>query len=288
MQKLESKHYVDPEANISIWKTRTQGHPPMHTHGFLELVYVTGGSATHYIGEVSYPIGRGDLLFINYGQAHTFSSQEGVEYVNLLLRPEFIAGELIHSENAFEMLALSQFEEFGGAGDEHPTKVTFTGEALLEVEFLIRHMIAEYDGRAPGFKTALKGYTYVLLTKVFRRMQEGDGANVLRHISRITPDILKYIEENCFENLTLSEMARKCYYNHSYFSRVFKEAYGKTLTEYKNEKRVQEAMRLLAETDLTVEDIMRRVGYGAKKQFYQQFKRIAGITPAEYRRQSKK
>jgi AraC-like DNA-binding protein len=111
---------------------------------------------------------------------------------------------------------------------------------------------------------------------------------IISHIHRISPEIIRYIEENCFENITIKELAQKCFYNPSYFSTVFKAIYGKTLTEFIHEKRIQEAVRLLMETDDNIDRISLSVGYQDRKQFYKLFKDQTGITPGEMRKRTQK
>ena len=57
-----------------------------------------------------------------------------------------------------------------------------------------------------------------------------------------------------------------------------------SLSEYIKEKRIQEAARLLKNSDLSNEEIMLKVGYTDKKQFYKNFKEIYNETPAQYRK----
>ena len=54
--------------------------------------------------------------------------------------------------------------------------------------------------------------------------------------------------------------------------------------EYIKEKRMAEAGRLLKDTDLSNEEIMNRIGYTDKKQFYSNFKEVYGQTPSSYRK----
>ena len=59
---------------------------------------------------------------------------------------------------------------------------------------------------------------------------------------------------------------------------------GVSLSEYIKEKRMAEAGRLLKDTDLSNEEIMNRIGYTDKKQFYSNFKEVYGQTPSSYRK----
>ena len=57
-----------------------------------------------------------------------------------------------------------------------------------------------------------------------------------------------------------------------------------TLISYIQKKRIDEAVRLLRETDISVEEICRRVGYSEKKHFYKKFHEITGTTPSAFRK----
>lgn len=121
----------------------------------------------------------------------------------------------------------------------------------------------------------------IIFNIIIRNMgQQRDG------VKRIKPalnDIIKYIDEHYNQKLTVKALADQCFYNTSYFSRVFSECYGKSCTAYIKEKRLEEAVKLLEETDLPVEEIIRRAGYNDKSLFYKQLKEFAGVTPTELR-----
>lgn len=283
MKMFRAVDHIREDENISVYSYTTSQTELEHTHDFIELVYILSGSGTHKVNGCQSSIHRGDFFFLNIGQAHTFYSKEEMQLVNLLVQPQFISEELLHSENALEILSLSLFGEFSGTLDQLFPHISFCGTQMLELEGILEAMIKEYAEKETGYRIALKGYLEVLLTRIFRRMKLMESGGLLQHIGKISPEILNYIESNCFENITLKELASKSFYNPSYFSTVFKEVYGKTLTEYIHEKRIQEAIRLLQDSDLNIDDICNRVGYQDKKRFYHRFKEYTGSTPGRLR-----
>ena len=56
------------------------------------------------------------------------------------------------------------------------------------------------------------------------------------------------------------------------------------MSEYIREKRMENVAQKLSHTDESIESIMLDAGYGDKKSFYEQFSRMYGCTPGEYRR----
>ncbi len=266
---------------IIIGTDRCEADRPNHLHRFIEVVYVQDGGGVHYINDVPYKVKRGDILFINFDQIHAFD-QSNMTIVNICIKPGFIDRELVDSKNAKEMLALSLFNSFCDLEQISPV-VTFSGKELIEIENIIKSITYEWFENSINYNTVIKGYVLVLLTKIFRQMRSVQLIPVVQHMNRITPDIIRYIEEHCYEKINLTDLAQMCFYNPSYFSKIFKETFGKNLTDFVQEKRIEKAMELLKEPGLSIEEIVQKVGFCDKKQFYKVFKKITGVTPGEMR-----
>jgi len=82
-------------------------------------------------------------------------------------------------------------------------------------------------------------------------------------------------------------MARKCCYNPSYFSRMFKAYTGKTFTTYLRDVRIERALYLTENTNMKISDIYSEVGYSDKTKFFSHFKSVVGISPLKYRKSKK-
>ena len=72
--------------------------------------------------------------------------------------------------------------------------------------------------------------------------------------------------------------------SYSYFAKSFKEATGKTFTEYLNFTRINEAEQMLINTDLSVSEIATRCGYNNISYFISLYKRHKGKTPLSERK----
>ena len=75
--------------------------------------------------------------------------------------------------------------------------------------------------------------------------------------------------------------------NYSLFSYVFKQYTGHNFVNYLKNLRVNEAKRLLEETDLKVNEISGKVGYNNEKHFMKIFKNTCGVSPTEYRKNTR-
>ncbi len=82
----------------------------------------------------------------------------------------------------------------------------------------------------------------------------------------------------------LSELAEPVHLSEKQLTRVFTDAYGKTPLAYLTMLRIEGVARLLRETDLTIEQAGRRVGWRSRNRASEAFAQATGITPSQYRK----
>lgn len=273
-----------PNDDISVFKGHCDiNHDRIrHMHEFVELVYILSGSGTQYIGEKVYKVKHGDLLYINFGQSHWFETDSEFDFVNILISPVFLSRELVNSENIEEIFALSLFEEFGSVHDFTNQSVSFSGRELKQVDAAVNVMITEYSEKKIGYRSVLRGYVQIIFSLLLRKLSKKANTDEGGMID-LPADIAAYIEENCFDKITLSDIAAMSFYNPAYFGRLLKKNYGKTFSAYIKEKRMDKAAELLCDRGRTIDDIISVVGYSDRKLFYKHFKEFFGKTPKEYR-----
>ena len=85
------------------------------------------------------------------------------------------------------------------------------------------------------------------------------------------------------QDINIEAVAAKAHISPSYLSRLFKKEMNTTFSSYARNIRIERAMLLLADPDLTIDTISFEVGYQSTKHFYRVFREIRGVTPATYR-----
>ncbi len=271
------------DADVSVMHSALGNSVEEHTHRFVEIVYILSGKCTHVIDGKKYPVSRGDLLFINYSSTHSISGNPDSEYYNILIKPEFISENLSAPENAFALLQLSDFEEFSKIVNKSNCVMSFSGTQRDKIETLIFSLEKEFFSQAPGWRLALKSGLNLLLIMIFRKM----SLPMESSFNGISEELLEYIKTHSSETLTLEKLAKKCCYNPSYFSRLFKSYTGMSLTNYIKTARIEHACKLLEATDMKVTDVFFEVGYSDKTRFFRDFKQLKGISPKGYRASKK-
>ncbi|MEU9339181.1 helix-turn-helix transcriptional regulator [Streptomyces sp. NPDC048290] len=88
------------------------------------------------------------------------------------------------------------------------------------------------------------------------------------------------------EPLDVPALARIAHVSPAHFSRTFRAVFGETPHRYLQRRRIERAMSLLRESDLTATDISLRVGFSSFGTFSRTFREIVGRSPSEYRKQA--
>ncbi len=87
------------------------------------------------------------------------------------------------------------------------------------------------------------------------------------------------------QNLNIEEFSKRINLPVKEVSAVINKHYNTNFFEFMNSYRVEEAKRLLSDTDKTVMDVLLEAGFNSKSAFHRFFSRLVGMSPTEYRKQ---
>ena len=280
MFTLQKNKYYSTE---SFWmKYGRSDSAVLHTHDFLELVYIIKGHSVHTIDGTEYPVKEGDMLFINLGSTHKFEAPKPVAYVDITFKPEFINDGLLGSDNAFALLELDDFKDFDKIINREGKHIRFSVAERRRIEGLINFVLEEQISKSPGKDLVLRSVFNTLLVLVFRKM-----ALPMAKESGISEALLSRIKACCGSSLTLEAIATENHYSPAYFSRLFKRCTGVTFTEYLTTCRIELAKKLLTETDISVSDVCTECGFTDRTKFFKTFSDRVGTTPLKFRKSKK-
>jgi two-component system response regulator YesN len=113
--------------------------------------------------------------------------------------------------------------------------------------------------------------------RLWKEGRSNQGSRMLETIKRIVH------ERYCQNMLSVGFIADELGITQPYLSSFFKKATGQTILEFIAEVRLQEAKRLLGDTEYTVGQIAQAIGYSNDIGFIRFFKKHEGITPGQYR-----
>ena len=101
--------------------------------------------------------------------------------------------------------------------------------------------------------------------------------------SQPVQSVILRVDTELSGDLSLSAHAESIGVNASYLSSLFKKETGQTLTEYVTRRRIDFAIFLLNTTDMQIQTIAQHCGIPDVNYFTRSFRKVAGLTPTEYR-----
>ena len=112
--------------------------------------------------------------------------------------------------------------------------------------------------------------------EVYYRAADTEVAQLLHQI------IERTVEVTCPQSD--SQLARQFLMNPSTMKELFKEVYGSSIAAHIRQHRMERASALLLESDDSVAQVARTVGYESQSKFTSEFKKAFSMLPTEYRR----
>ncbi len=101
---------------------------------------------------------------------------------------------------------------------------------------------------------------------------------------RIVQEIHDQLTRHMEQRITIEELSRKYLINPTTLKTAFKSIYGTSIAAHIKEHRMEQAAKMLKETDKSIAEIARAVGYDSQSKFTASFKTYFKVLPKEYRK----
>jgi AraC family transcriptional regulator, transcriptional activator of pobA len=255
--------------------------PGAHSHDFLVLNYFEEDGGSLRLGDKEWQIEAGDVYLIAPGEVADARGLEEAEGWGVFFPPEVLgsgAPGAFLSWRAHPLLFPFVRGAAGGAQrlrvppEERPS----WSERLLALDL-------ELHQRQDGYREAVLAHLTLLLVGLSRLAADVVGDLRLKD-ETLLAEVFGFIEDHYYEPISLRDVARAVSLSRGHLTTVVRRKTGRTVQEWIAERRMAEARRLLVETDLSVEEVGRRVGYGESGYFVRSFRRAHGSTPLAWRR----
>jgi len=272
---------------VSTDTKHTPSHPHdltevEHHHDFCELVIVTRGQAFQCLEKQEFPVTAGDVFLLQGKQKHYFHSRKNLDLINIMYDPDKIAlpeNDLRRMPGycAMFMLEPTYRRQHRFASHLHLKRVP-----LARVERLAEEMEKECADNIPGYEAALRAKLLEMLVYLSRAYTSTDTTEA--HALLRVGNVIGALETDFSKNWTLEDLLNIAHMSRSNLMRVFRKATGQTPIEYLVRLRIQRAMELLRNTNLTITEIALEVGFNDSNYFTRQFRKITVLSPTNYRK----
>lgn len=96
-------------------------------------------------------------------------------------------------------------------------------------------------------------------------------------------EVSKYVNENVYKDINVSDVAKYLHFNRSYLSHRFKSEFGMTLGKYIQSCKLEESENLLKYSNKSISEISSLLCFSSQSHFQNAFKKKLGVTPQTYR-----
>jgi AraC-like DNA-binding protein len=259
------------DRSILIYDNVETEEYPLHWHNAIEIIMPLTNSFETVCDGVSYLLSERDVLIIPAGTLHQMKAQPG--------RRLFFQ---LDNRTIADNPALTDLS------------------SLLAAPLLIN---AEYDRDLLSSLNSTLKDIYILYSEFEDLAEVRIYLNFINMLTRIrehqlsTADIeedgkysdkfrniLKYIDMNYMNDITLDDLADMAGYSKYHFSRIFKKYCNTTFIAFLNQRRIKAAEMLLLNEEMSVTNVAMQVGFSSLTTFNRVFKELKGGTPSEFRR----
>lgn len=269
-----------------LFSTSPQRPRTVHSHDFIELVYVSEGRGEHLYKGSAYPISKGDIFVVPPYVEHDYNviGRMPLDVYNVLFLPSFLTFELQALSNVTPFFNFFYMEPFYRQTLDFDSHMKLSVLEDQEMKQRLERIVGEFRCKALGYRISIKAQLIDMLVWLSRRYEERIITSPqLQSQNTAIKAVCELIEQHYAQNISLEQISRMCTMSQSSFGDKFKKYVGKTFTEYRNEVRINASLKLLRETDLNIMSIAENVGIHDLSHYYKLFRQYTGMTPRIYR-----
>lgn len=265
-ESLTSREVIDfhiNEREIGGFNLTETLHPPgytipKHSHDQATFYILLQGSLTEFCGSRVEECRALEMMFTPAHELHSNLFHKSGGRCFVLELPEA------------RLEQLNRRHEFLGRS------ARFRGSLLSWLMLKLHQEFCQVDEVSP---LAIEGLAMEILSEIFRGAKRGSEARPPQWLARARG----IIRGRYAESFTLSEIAAAVGVHPNHLARAFRQFFHCTVGDYVRRLRIEEAMRYLYESSLSLTEIAMAVGFSDQSHFSRLFKAHTGLTPTQFR-----
>lgn len=244
------------------------------------LFYILDGSGELQVGEKIINFKKDTLFLWKSGTNYKWDFSKNNISVLAIINFDFDQSyryiqtplELITDNNLDNILHYPSFED----AELLNNIIVFENASLFRND--ISEIIKNFENSALYSKELAESELKNLIIKIIQHIAETSDS-----VSKLSP-ILDYIHENYNTEISNKTLAEIVSYHPHHVNLLMKKYMGTTLHSYITQYRMNEALKMLSNTDKSIEAIATETGYKNPSHFHKIFKQTYGLSPSEYRK----
>jgi len=268
--------------NVQILQTSCSETPSGqvgHFHDCHQIIYIAEGSAYVCVGNDRSLANAGSLVLVSRYERHA------IEVVSPVYKRYTL--EISHDMQnvSGEDYSLLSVLVNRAAGFRH---VVDMGPCSEDAERILLKMMQESASDLPMRGEMLGTLLKLLLLLVYRLAPEVYTVNCSTDAVDVVRKIQRRFEQFYQEPYVLQDLAQEYHISSSHLSHLYKQVTGYSPMAYLRACRVSAAKRYLAESNMSIKEVVHRCGFSDESNFCRIFRQDAGLTPTRFRNQYKR
>jgi AraC-like DNA-binding protein len=244
-----------------------------HYHPEYELTYILKGNGYRIVGNSYEQFTEGDFVLLGTNLPHTWSSKLPSEAIVIQFSKEFIS----------PFLGLQEGQMIKDLLESSARGIRFQADEIMSATMIDL-------AKSAGIERIMKLIS--ILDILSKKPTSYIAPNTFHTISSKKSEmrintVCVYIQHHFYKKLSLKEIADLIGLTESNFCKFFKKATGKTYSNYVNEIRINEACRMLVQTDKTIVQISFECGFETLSYFNRIFLKKMHMTPSTFKKEDK-
>lgn len=245
-----------------------------HWHTYYEIIHIISGTFHLVLDNESHTFTAGDVIFITSGTLHGGSPEDCVYDCFVFDLQMLLKDNLASAKTLRDVI------------DQRITIESLLSEKCELILPLIVELSNALSSKESGYEFATIGCLYRLLGIIFQKHLYSENSQEPGAVSRIASikEVLAYISENYYNNISLNELAKIAGMNPRYFCRYFKGMTERTPIDYLNYYRIECACEMLSTKDISIKETAISCGFNDESYFIKTFNKYKGLTPKQFMR----
>jgi AraC family transcriptional regulator, transcriptional activator of pobA len=276
------------EVPVATWRLEhgweRTGSFEEHVHDFPGLAYFETSGGLLRTGRRTWPIQAGDLFVIAPGDVMGHINATDLAGTNgwgVFFTADALGPDVPGAHLAWRTHPLLFPFVRGGAIGALRLRVPEPGRSEWAARIQALH--EELTQRRDGYREAALAHLVLLLVGVSRLAADVVG-DLHENREPLLAEVFEVIEQRYPQPLSLRDVAAAVSISPGHLTSTVRRQTGRTVQQWITERRMVQARRLLAATELPVGEVGRRVGFPDAGYFARTFSKVHGTSPVQWRR----
>lgn len=275
---LESKRRGTPGFPMEYYYLHA-AHPRYvmepHWHPEMEFIRVIRGTFLAHLNNQPFPLTAGDILLVECGCLHRGEPQKGCEYDCVVFTFPTVSNDAYAT--------VSRRLQVPASPDSGINRRITAADGVLHRA--VSDFIDTVRAHAPFYETEAVGRLFHIVSLLYTdgTLTTNEAAPPPSRGAHTVMRVLERLDRDFCEEFSLPRVATEVGISEKYLCRLFREYTGKTMVEYLNERRVENACRAIA-AGHSVTRAALDSGFNDLSYFCKLFKRYKGTTPSQYKK----